>query len=400
MSHVGVGQVCPECEQHLFHHVTACPVHPHTVCNCTDRLDLTGFERVVKGYRLQKSIGHGSYGRVWWAVRLTKSLFPEAVVKEYFGTGGRQDELAQREIAALRNLGSPWIPYFIADQPPEIPEKPWTIVMEYYDGKSLRDVMRVQSKDTQLPDDAARIEVLLQIALALAEAHEFQCWHRDLKPENILVQPVTVRVRPSKTLQLKVVDWGLTAHDFLEDGRSQTELYARVVIGSYAYWSPEHAARMQLDGSANLSEIDGASDVFSLGIIWWELFSSGTMWWANTIAEFGATKASPPNNGAAYQASIFAAATSTARATGSTSLFSAPNLEHIPAELQPLFLRCFAVSPPDRPAALEVASALHNWLRANITTIPGTTDTNTNDPSTATTLPGNVRLGAEQPPSH
>jgi serine/threonine protein kinase len=161
---VATRQTCPECGQHLFDHRTSCPVAHLDSCTCVDRQPLSNFERVVQGYRLQKAIGRGSFGTAWWAVRLTKGLFPEAVVKEYTHTGMRLDRQAQREIAALRHLGSPWIPYFIADQPPAAQDNRWLILMEYYDGTPLRDVIGESSGGGPLASPENKVEVLLQIA--------------------------------------------------------------------------------------------------------------------------------------------------------------------------------------------------------------------------------------------
>ncbi|MEN3336404.1 MAG: eukaryotic-like serine/threonine-protein kinase [Acidobacteriota bacterium] len=133
------------------------------------------------------------------------------------------------------------------------------IAMEFIEGSTLRQRMRGQ------PMPAGEVlHVALQIAGALAAAHASGIVHRDIKPENVIVREDGI---------VKVLDFGLAkstgdaAVDAL-DGEAPT--YARmktdtgVVMGTATYMSPEQA-RGQL--------VDARTDVFSLGIVIYEMLS-------------------------------------------------------------------------------------------------------------------------------
>jgi len=122
------------------------------------------------------------------------------------------------------------------------------IAMEYVDGRPLTHYLAA-------PDDlplAVRIDIIRQAAEALGHAHERGVIHRDMKPGNILV---------SKDGHVKVTDFGIgkfvgaEPSDLTRTGQ---------MIGSPAYMSPE-----QVRGE----KIDGRSDLFSLGVVLYELLT-------------------------------------------------------------------------------------------------------------------------------
>jgi eukaryotic-like serine/threonine-protein kinase len=120
------------------------------------------------------------------------------------------------------------------------------VVMEYVEGESLENLLE---REKTLPYKLA-CRYALQICEALDYAHSQQVLHRDLRPANILV---------SKTGVLKVGDFGVAA--LLEKMP-----YAKTIIGTPPYMSPEH-----LQGKATYT-----SDVYSLGIILYEMLT-GTL---------------------------------------------------------------------------------------------------------------------------
>ncbi len=122
------------------------------------------------------------------------------------------------------------------------------IAMEYVDGHPLT---RYLGAGAELPL-SARVGIIRQVAEALGHAHERGVLHRDVKPGNILV---------AKGGRVKVTDFGIGK--FTEAATSELTR-AGQMVGSPAYMSPE-----QVKGE----KLDGRSDLFSLGIVLYELLT-------------------------------------------------------------------------------------------------------------------------------
>ncbi len=122
------------------------------------------------------------------------------------------------------------------------------IVMEYVEGRSLRDLVR--SEAPLEPNQAA--EITAEIASALAFAHRNGVVHRDVKPGNVLL---------TRSGNVKVTDFGI-ARAGASDGLTQTGS----VMGTATYFSPEQAQGLP---------VDGRSDVYSLGVVLYEMVTGG-----------------------------------------------------------------------------------------------------------------------------
>src|SRR5262245_35446545 len=118
------------------------------------------------------------------------------------------------------------------------------ITMEYLDGRDLRSVLREKGKLP--PEEAAKI--VLQICRALEAAHAESVIHRDLKPQNIMLDA---------NGRAYVMDFGIARSAYLP-GMTQTG----ALVGTPEYMSPEQAKGEKLDER---------SDLFSLGVILYEL---------------------------------------------------------------------------------------------------------------------------------
>ena len=120
------------------------------------------------------------------------------------------------------------------------------ITMEYVEGEDLRSLM--QQKMKLAPGEA--VEIMLQVCRALEAAHSAGIIHRDLKPQNIM---------RDKTGRILVMDFGL-ARTLEGDGMTQTG----ALVGTMDYMSPEQALG---------KDLDQRSDLFTLGLIFYELLT-------------------------------------------------------------------------------------------------------------------------------
>ena len=129
--------------------------------------------------------------------------------------------------------------------------------MEYIQGITLRDQL---ARGTFKPLEA--LQVTLQVGAALASAHAIGIVHRDIKPENIMLRPDGY---------IKVVDFGLAKLTELlpEQGNANTQINTdpHLLMGTVKYMSPE-----QLRESA----VDERTDIWSLGIVLYEMLTGST----------------------------------------------------------------------------------------------------------------------------
>jgi eukaryotic-like serine/threonine-protein kinase len=154
--------------------------------------------------------------------------------------GSRSAERVMREAKTLSALNHPNIVtvYEVIQSPSGL-----AMVMELVEGTALRSLC-----GDPLPEEHA-VRFGLQIAQALAAAHAHDIVHHDIKPENILVRPDGY---------IKVVDFGLARQFSPNDATSAYGL----TVGTLRYMSPE-----QVQGKP----ISSASDIFSLGLVLYEL---------------------------------------------------------------------------------------------------------------------------------
>ena len=134
------------------------------------------------------------------------------------------------------------------------------MVLEYAEGKTLKDVIRSTGP---IPEDRA-LNILKQILQALAYAHGKNIIHRDIKPSNIILHDND---------EVKILDFGL-ARMIGEQGLAQT----RRQLGTVTYMSPEQVKA--------LKDIDGRSDIYSTGVIFFEMLSGRLPYDTNTDSDY------------------------------------------------------------------------------------------------------------------
>jgi len=167
--------------------------------------------------------------------------------------GGDEEALArlQREARLVAQLTHPNIVKLYGTH--RLPDGSFALLMEHVPGRNLKEVLREEGAFTV----QQTVEVLKDIASALAYAHRRRIVHRDVKPENIYIDEEVGAAR--------LADFGV-ARPWDQDARLTLP---GASLGTPAYMSPE-----QIDGL----EVDGRSDVYSLGLVGYEMLLGQHPW--------------------------------------------------------------------------------------------------------------------------
>jgi serine/threonine-protein kinase len=203
--------------------------------------------RLINGrYRLIAPLGEGGMATIWRAV--DEQLDREVAVKILREQFGSDAGFAARFRQEARSAGSLTHPNIVPvyDYGADAESGTQFIVMQLVEGEDLSSVLR--ERGTLSTDDSVRIA--LGVASALEAAHRRGIVHRDVKPGNILI---------TDDGDVKVTDFGIA--------RAVSEASMTVTgttLGSVHYFSPEQARG---------DEVTGASDVYALGIVLYEMLT-------------------------------------------------------------------------------------------------------------------------------
>jgi serine/threonine protein kinase/tetratricopeptide (TPR) repeat protein len=217
-------------------------------------------------FRITEKLGEGGMGEVYLATdtRLDRQVALKILPDEVAGDADRRGRFeAEARAASAINHSNITAIYDVGED-----GGVHYIVMEFVDGDDLSARMA-----TSALDEREIVRIGEQVADALAEAHAVGITHRDIKPANVMVTPRG---------QVKVLDFGLaklrsTEGDPMDEGApTQTMTQPGVVMGTVRYMSPEQALGKSLDAR---------SDIFSFGIVLYELTTGQAPFVGETSAE-------------------------------------------------------------------------------------------------------------------
>ena len=269
-------------------------------------------------FQIREELGDGGFGRVFKAydprldrdvaLKVLKQVDPgERVRKRFFREARAAARLNHPRIAVVHDAGS---------------ENGWCwVAFEYVVGQTLSRWIEQQGK----PDLVTCVRIIRDLADALAHAHGRGVFHRDLKPANIMIDAAG---------QPHLIDFGLSRFDDVDSDLTRDG----AIVGTPMYMAPE-----QENGQSH--QADGRSDLFSLGVIFYELI---------TGHRFRETPSAPLPWGGSGRPANAPPLTITSPRTRN---------RQIPAELERICLKVLAKDPADR---YQNASAfmhdLDGWL--------------------------------------
>jgi serine/threonine-protein kinase len=199
-------------------------------------------------FEIRRSLGAGGMGEIFESydtdlqrtvaikVLASKHIEDESMKQRFFREAQMASQLNHPNIATIHEIG-------------EAAGNPY-IVMEYVEGQTVAE--RLESGPLSLGEI---VDIGIQAAEALAEAHERGVVHRDIKSSNIMITPRG---------KVKVLDFGLAKPLPVLSRRSKSRLTeSGVLLGTVSYMSPEQATAQ--------ADVTHLTDIFSLGVVLYEI---------------------------------------------------------------------------------------------------------------------------------
>src|SRR2546426_3150796 len=224
--------------------------------------------RTIGHYKISERIGTGGMGDVYLATDIVAGR--KAALKllpAHFTGDAERLKRFQQEAHAVVGLNHPNIltVYEIGED-----HSIHYIASELIEGETLRD--RLTRGPMQLSE---AVDIAIQVASALAAAHQAGIMHRDIKPENIMLRPDGY---------VKVLDFGIAKLTERQASQVSTEAATMmkistapgVVMGTVYYMSPEQARG---------EKVDARTDIWSLGVVIYEMLTNGVPFGGGTAQD-------------------------------------------------------------------------------------------------------------------
>jgi eukaryotic-like serine/threonine-protein kinase len=215
---------------------------------------LTG--TTLGAYNVLKLLGRGGMGDVFLAEdpRLERLVALKLLPVSLTGDDDRARRF-QQEARAASAISHPNVAHIYEFE--QAADRDY-LVMEYVEGKTLRELLKAKTIDLE-----QALDIAVQVGQALQAAHEAGVVHRDIKPENIMIR---------RDGYVKVLDFGLAKiantreknPDYQHKLRSSLDTMPGLIMGTTAYMSPD-----QLRGQA----VDHRTDIWSLGVTLYEMLT-------------------------------------------------------------------------------------------------------------------------------
>jgi serine/threonine protein kinase len=243
---------CAKCGLPLFQKGDEAAFGP-TLTLETPALSLERGGTFADRYEIIEEIGKGGMGRVYKVFdRKIKENIALKLLKPEIASDLRTIERFRNELKFARKISHPHVcrMYDLGEAGPM-----HFITMEYVSGEDLKSFIRRARHLTE----AKALAIAEQIAEGLAEAHRLGVIHRDLKPQNVMID---------REGNAKVMDFGI-ARSLQAAGITGSG----IMVGTPEYMSPEQA---------EASEVDQRSDIYSLGIIIYEMITGKVPFYGET----------------------------------------------------------------------------------------------------------------------
>ena len=252
---------CIHCRSEISPDYKACPHCGEPVTDFLRR----HLEAPIDGkYQILARLGVGGMGEVYKvvhvhlnAIRVIKLMRPaiagDASSHERFTREARlATRISHPNVASLFDFST-------------LPDGSWYMVWEYIEGTNLHDL--IEERGPLSPRYAARLAV--QALQGLESIHRAGVVHRDVSPENLMITH-----NNDGEERVKIIDLGI-AKQWTEDGDDKTK--TGMFVGKWKYCSPEHLGILQ-EGQ----RIDGRADLYSFGIVMYEMLTGVAPFQADT----------------------------------------------------------------------------------------------------------------------